>query len=477
MKLKRFILAALATATISSATVLAAPAQNHYGYDYFEKLMMYAANLYIDENVSYEELIDKALKKAIDDNPEFLQPLLKAGFASLDEYSEYYTPEEFTQYVDNLNNTFYGIGVVIQVVNDYIEVTSCIEDGSAIKAGVRAGDKIIEANGVSLYRKSLSEAQNAICGELGTDVKIKVLRGDEELTFSMKRAPVSTETVSYASLKGNIGLISISTFADKTANEFKDTLKFFDEKGITNIILDLRNNPGGYLSTVVDIAGTIVPKGIIVQTIYRQEEKNVTFYSRLDKPKYKFAVLVNENTASASEVLSSAIQDSKVGVLIGETTYGKGVIQDMYRIEDGGFKLTTGHYLTRNGASIDKRGIKPDFYVLNTRQPVDVSKYTPFDYKIKWKMGDNNDSVLAAKERLYRLGYYVGTLDKNFDYALHQAVTRFQADTGLYPYGVLDISTQVKIENVFYKTDEILDTQFETAYTYFGGKLEDLQKE
>lgn len=444
-------------------------------YDYFVKLMTSVSALYIDEDISADEVIEKALKKAVEENPEILEKLLKAGFSSLDEYSEYYTPDEFQDYINNINHTFYGIGVVIQKKGDYVEITNCMEDGSAYAAGVKQGDKIFRVDGVEAVGKTIDEVQGMVTGELDSEVSLTVLREEKELTFALKRRPVSNLTVSWAVFENKIGYIRIINFAEKTDAEFAEALAEMDKEGVTDIILDLRSNPGGYLISAVNAAKLIVPEGIIVQTMYRQDDKNETFYSELKDVKYKFNVLVDQNTASAAEILAGAMQDSGVGTLIGETTYGKAVIQEMYRLKDGGFKLTTGHYLTRDGHEINKKGIEPDEYVINTKQRVDMSKYTPFDYKIKWKVGESSESVKAAKERLRGLGYYTGSVDEYFDTELEKSITDFQAAMELYPYGVLDISTQVRIENEFYKTDEIVDNQFEKAYTMFGGKIEDLE--
>lgn len=441
-------------------------------YDYFRRLMAYASQLYIDENVTTEELIDNAIKEVIKEDPELLEKLLKAGFSSLDEYSEYYTADEFQKYLDDLNHTFYGIGVIIRKVGDYVEITKCLEDGSAYAAGLDIGDKIYKVNGENVVGKTLDEVQLKVVGELDTEVEITVLRGEEELTFNLVRKPVSDQTVSYTVLKGDIGYINIINFANKTDEEFAEVKKELDSLGIKKIILDLRDNPGGYLESAINIAKTIVPEGVIAHTIYRSADQNETFFSKQKNLDYEFAVLVNENTASAAEVLSGAMQDSGIGTLVGKTTYGKAVIQEVFRLATGAFKLTTGHYLTRNGNEINKIGIEPDVYVLNTTQRIDMTGYTPFDYKIKWKVGDDSDSVKAAKERLRKLGFYRGEINTQFDRELEEAVTRFQAATDLYPYGVLDISTQVRIENETYNGEEIVDRQFERAYELLGGVVE-----
>lgn len=475
MKIKSFIAFILSLVMLVPNPVLAedVPEDKSYlTYDYLTRLMTYASELYIDEGFTVDELMDIALEKAANENPEVVEQLLKAGFSALDEYSMYYTADEFQAYVDEINHVAYGIGVIIQQVDDYIEITSCMEDGSAYAAGIQPGDKLYSVDGVSAVGKTVLEVQNMILGEVDTPVTVTVLRGTAQVTYDLIRCPISSATVNYGVLKGNIGYIEIINFAEKTAEEFEAALKAMDESSITKIILDMRGNPGGYLLSAIDIAKMIVPKGIIVQTMFRNEGKNEVYYSDLENPKYEFAVLVNQYTASAAEVLAGAMQDSGVGTLIGETTYGKAVIQEMYRLVRGGFKLTTGHYLTRDGHEINKIGIEPNEYVVNTTRWVDMSNYTPFDYKTKWKVGETGEGVLAAKERLRGLGYYSGTLDSTFNPALEKAVIAFQAAQDLYPYGVLDISTQVRIENVFCKTEEIVDNQFERAYTMFGGIIE-----
>ena len=308
-KIKKLTAALTAAVLVFTSSAFAAEQEESSGaYDFFSRLMTYAAQLYIDENVSADELIKKAFEKAMDENPQILTELLKAGFSSLDEYTEYYTPEEYVSFINNINHTFYGIGVVIQKKEQYVEIASCQEDGSAYAAGLQTGDRIVKVNGEDVVGKPLDVVQAKVTGELGTEVEITVMRGETELEFKLKRQPVSTNTVSYGELEGNIGYIDIINFAKNTDKEFENALKEFEEKGITNIILDMRDNPGGYLVSAVNIAETIVPEGVIVQTMYRDENQNTTFYSKLKNPKFKFAVLVNQNTASAAEVLAGAMK-------------------------------------------------------------------------------------------------------------------------------------------------------------------------
>ncbi len=474
--MKKKILAFLLSFATLSGGIVSAETES-FEYEKFEALLNYAANLYIDENVSADNLMEEALRAVMAGNPELCNKLLKEGFESLDEYSEYYTKEEFELFNKNMNNIIYGIGVVIQEVDDYVTVMSCTEGAGADEAGVLSGDKILKVDGIDAKGLGVDKVQDLVVGENGTYVTIVFLRGDKEITKTIKRAEVKGNTVASGVFPENIGYIYIASFAEATDDEVVKVLDEFDAKGIKNIILDLRDNPGGYVDSAVNVASLFVPEGIIMSTVYRNEMNNEVVKSGLKNPKYKLAVLINENTASSAEILASAIGDSDVGVLVGNQTYGKGVIQEMFQMLDGSaFKITTGKYFTRNGTDINGNGIDPDEWIENGIRYIDVTKYTTFDYKTKPRIGDTSQNVRAAKERLQMLGYYDGTVSDNFDESLERAVYAFQEDAdGLSPYGVLDISTQVRIENTFAKLDEVVDHQLYYAYEYLGGDPEKIK--
>ena len=475
MKMKRTKLFSIALAGIMLLSQTVFAKTENPEYDKVDKILNYAANLYIDENTDVSQIMENALKVVLKDKPELANELIKAGFESLDDYTEYYTKDEFELFNKNINHIVYGIGVVIQQVEDYVTVMSVVKGGGAESAGVQSGDKISKVDGVDVKDQSVDKVQDMVVGELGTEVKITFLRDGTEYEAVITRGEVSGTTVYSDVLKGNIGYISIINFALKTDTEFADALEEFDKQGITDIILDLRDNPGGYLDSAVNAASLVVPKGLIVSTVYRNEYENEEFYSQLEDTKYNLAVLVNENTASAAEVMSSAVKESGAGILIGDNTFGKGIIQQMFEMWDGSaFKITTGKYFTRDGNDINGKGIQPNEYVYNTTKQIDITKYHTFDYKTKPDKGDTSPNVLAAKERLKIMGYYSGTADENFDSAFKNAVIKFQADTDLFPYGVLDVSTQVKVENTFYKLKEVIDNQLNYAYEYFGGNKDDL---
>ena len=474
MKLKKLIAALLTPALLGISP--AAIAEENDESRYFDVLTNYAANLYIDEDVTRVDLMKAAVEEVLKDNPELMYKMIKAAFSSLDEYSEYYTKEEYEEYVKQLNHIFCGMGVIIQRKGEINEIVRVYETGGAFSAGVKVGDVLVEIAGESTEGKSLEEITMLAQGEEGTIVNAKVKRGEEIISFDIERRQIETESVSGLVLEGNIGYIEITNFAIGTPEEMRKVLEDFDSKGIKNIILDLRNNPGGILGSVVGVAEMIVPEGVIVKTMYRNEGQNEVFTSTLKTAPYKFCVLVNNNTASAAEVLTGALQDSGIGYVIGETTYGKGVIQNVLSLPGGdAIKITTGSYVTRDGHNINLKGIEPDEYIINSKKPIDLSRYEAFDYATKWRVGDSGKGVLAAKQRLYILGYYNGELNENFDTALEKAVNDFQRESELFPYGVLDISTQATLENKFYVLEETVDDQLFTAYEHLGGKREDLE--
>ena len=467
-------------AVITAAVILMSQsvfADGDAEYEKIEQILNYAANLYIDDSVTSDELMSDAIKNLLEKNPDLANEIIKSGFEKLDEYSEFYTKDEYELFTRNLNHIVYGIGVIIQQTGDYVTVMKVLDDGAAAKAGVMEGDKIVAVDGVSTIGESLDKVQDMVVGEFGSEVSVTFLRDDREITYVMSRGEVRGETAAYSIFEGNIGYVVIANFSDNTDEEVYDILQKLDGEGVKNIILDLRDNPGGYFDAAVNIASLLVPDGVIASTAYRSEWENEVFYSRLETPKYKLAVLVNENTASAAEVLASAIQDSGAGILIGNKTYGKGVIQQIYEIWDGcAFKITTGKYFTRNGKDINKNGIVPDKTVENTKKKIDVSRYTAFDYKNKPSVGVTSDNTKGAKERLRILGYYQGSVDDYYDNALFKSVCDFQEESGLFPYGVLDISTQKKLEEKFSELEEVVDNQLIEAYRNFGGKSADLFK-
>ncbi len=448
-------------------------------YKAYELLAGYIQEYYIDDSLDKEEVMKQGISDYLDENDEALWGMLKAMFQSLDPWSEFFTGDEYRDYENGVNRTFYGIGIGIKENDGYIEITGFSEENSlAEQTGFKIGDKIVAVDGEDCVGKPLSDVRSLIVGDLGTTVNITVLRDGEYIDLVATRTEVRTATATGVIFEGNIGYMKIASFGDTTAAEVAEILDRFKEKGVEKYILDLRNNGGGKLDAAVEIAQMMVPKGKIIDVVYRNEENNTSYYSERTTKDFEMVTLVNGNTASSSEVLASAIQDSGAGRLVGETTYGKAVIQNVFPLSNGMFfKLTIGEYKTRNGRSINYVGLEPDEYVKNYNQAIDATQYAKFDFRTRNSVGDFAPNVLAAKEKLGMLGYYSGNSENNvFSTELKNAVEKFQTEVGLAPSGVLDVATQVKLEENFEALKTVVDVQLETAYEMLGGDPEKLYK-
>lgn len=480
MKLRRITAAFLSVLMLISGTALAADkteensgSEYSVGYQSFDQIAEYVAELYIDDSYTKEDIMAQGLSKLLENNDPLLIDLLKSTLESMDDYSEFYTAEEYKEFLNQLNNTFYGIGIIMhQTGSDYVEITGFTDgNDNAEKAGFKVGDKICKVDGTDVTGWKMQEVREKVIGAEGTEVDITVLRDDKEIELTATRVAVSETTVSGGVLEGDIGYIQITSFNNETAEDFEEVLDKMRENNVKKIILDLRNNGGGVVSAATKIAQMIVPKGKIIDVKYRQSKYDETYNSSLEKKEFDFIVLVNEHTASASEILASAIQDSKAGTLVGTKTFGKAVIQNTFPLKNGSvFKLTVGQYITRNGSEINHKGLTPDTYVENVTSKVDKSKYTPFDFSTRAAFGSESDNVKAAKERLLMLGYYSGTSENSvFDEELKHSVEAFQQANDIFSYGVLDIPTQERIDELFSDIDVTSDEQLKTAYKMFGG--------
>lgn len=305
------------------------------------------------------EVSDYIIRNYVDEKNEI--DLCKGLVSSLnDPYSNFFTPEEYSKFKEDIQGEYVGIGVLIGMRDNKVKILQVFKNSGAYEVGLPVGSYIVEVDGVSTEGLSLDEVANMVRGKEGTYVNIKVEKDGEILSFRIQRRKIIAETVSYKILNDNIGYIKIYTFTDSTPKEIKDA--FNDLNDVKGIILDLRDNPGGLLSSLERVANYFLPEGTLFYTEKKGERKEFTIKGPgLNKP---LVVLINENSASASEILAGAIKDRKVGTLIGNKTYGKGLIQTIYNLRDGyGLELTTERYLTPNLYSLNGKGIEPDIYV------------------------------------------------------------------------------------------------------------------
>ena len=280
-----------------------------------------------------------------------------------DPYSVYYTAEEYTSLMQSTSGSYIGIGVVVTKDEEtgYINVVEPYEGSGGAEAGILEGDKIIKADGVDLTPLSLDEAVTYIKGEEGTKVKLTILRGEETLELEAERRAIEVITVAHTMLDGNIGYIDISQFTDTSVHQFMEAYEKLEAEGMTGLIVDIRSNPGGTLSSVVNILDYLLPEGKLVYTENKKGEQRI-FNSDADAVlDIPCAVLVNENSASASEIFAGALQDYGKARIVGTQTFGKGIVQSILPISDGtAVKITIENYFTPNGNNIHGVGITPD---------------------------------------------------------------------------------------------------------------------
>lgn len=295
--------------------------------------------------------------------------------ASVDDpYTAYFPKDEFDSYKDNIMSSYVGMGAMLgaDMENNEITIVSTVEGGPADKAGLKGGDKIVKIDGENYGATRLSEASMYVKnGEEGTTVTLTIAReGEGEFDVIITREKITKQSVESKMLEDNIGYIKITGFESKLAKNEKDTYDEFVENllalksaGMEKIIIDLRDNPGGDLRVVCNIADAILPKGVITYTEDKYGKQEF-IYSDKDELNIPIAVLVNGGSASASEVLTGALKDHKKATIIGTKTYGKGIVQSVFPFSDGsGMSITTARYFTPNGVCIHKIGIEPDVKV------------------------------------------------------------------------------------------------------------------
>ncbi len=288
-----------------------------------------------------------------------------SGYASAlgDPYTEYYDKEETQALLETTSGEFSGIGATMSMGVDSGEITivNVYKDSPADKAGLQEGDILYQVDDKETAGEDLDTVVSWIKGEQGTDVTLHVLRNGEEIEATATRDIIEIQTVDYEMKDGQIGYIAVSEFDDVTYEQFKTALDDLEAQGMQGLVIDLRGNPGGNLSTVTDMLKLLLPEGTIVSTKDKYgntEEITCDGSNEFTKP---LAVLVNQYSASASEIFSGAIQDYGIGQIVGMTTYGKGVVQQLMDLGDGTYlKITIAEYYTPSGRSINGVGVEPD---------------------------------------------------------------------------------------------------------------------
>lgn len=329
----------------------------------------------LSEDASSEEKLS-LLKGLIDENyigdvdEEALEEGIYKGYIQglEDPYSVYYNEEETKDLYETTEGEYSGIGAVLSqdLESGVITLVQIYEDSPAAKAGLKDNDILTKVGDIEVTDMDLSEVVTYIKGEKGTDVDLTVLRGEdaEEITVTATRDTVEAQTVKYEMLEGQTGYLSVSEFDSVTYAQYEEALNELTAQGMTGLIVDLRNNPGGNLNTVCEMLDLVLPKGTIVYTEDKDGKRETATSDDEHQINVPMVVLVNGNSASASEIYAGAIQDYGIGKIVGTQTYGKGVVQQIFDLGDGtSVKLTIAEYFTPNGRSIDGEGITPDVEV------------------------------------------------------------------------------------------------------------------
>ena len=310
------------------------------------------------ESLYYREVDEEALETAAIDGM-----LAALG----DPYTFYYTDEAYAAMNEETTGQYVGVGMLVgEAADGDLRVLRVFRGSPAEKAGIEAGDALLAIDGASVggdAPMSLSEASALLKGDGETPVDVSVLRGGETLCFTLARGEVSINYVEYSILEGEVGYLSIYQFSGDDVSGVEEAVSAFRQAGVTALVVDVRSNPGGLLDDVVKICDMLLPEGLIVYTEDRSGARE-EYYADGEYWNVPMAVLVNGDSASASEIFAAAVQDTGRGVVVGEVTYGKGVVQTLYSFPEGdGVQLTTAVYYTPSGRSIHGQGVTPDIEV------------------------------------------------------------------------------------------------------------------
>lgn len=411
----------------------------------------------------YIEDIDKSV---------LLQGALEGMVNALeDPYSEYLDAAESERFDETFEGSFVGIGIQFMMQNGQVIVISPIADTPADKAGLQPNDILLEADGVSLSDLNTNEVVELIRGEKGTEVTILIQRGDSTFEVTMTRDDIPLITVSgeVDEDDATIGYVSINQFAGSTYDELVETIETLRQEGVTSFVFDLRNNPGGLLDQALDISNMFLESG---QTIVQMQEQTAdpkvykadplygTF--KIDEP---YVVLINEGSASASEILAAAISENTDFPLVGATTFGKGTAQNILsESELGELKLTTAKWLTPSGLWIHETGVTPDVEV--QASPVATSVLLSSDEVLE--LGATNDYVKSVIVILQALGYEVDS-EYLYNESVKQAVELFQADHDLEVTGIVTGDTANKLNDEARSYLETHDPQYDKAVEILKG--------
>lgn len=417
------------------------------GEDRYEKLQVFTKVLNLVQQYYVEPV----------DTEKLIYGAIKGMLGELDPHTNFLPPDIFKEFESETSGEFGGLGIEISIQNDILTVISPIEDTPAFNAGIKAGDKIVEINGESTKGLSLVESAQKMKGSKDSPVRLTIFREgfDAPKEFTIKRGVVKVRSVKYTDLEDGYAYLKITSFNEKTYEDFK---KYLDEhekknKGIKGVIMDLRNNPGGLLEQAVKVSDEFLEDGIIVSTIGRSQKDKEVIKAKKEGTRTGFPIIIlmNEYSASASEIVAGALQDNKRAAVMGTKSFGKGSVQSVVKLGDGsGLKLTVARYYTPSGKSIQAEGITPDVIIdavdqealekaiirKKVRREKDIDKHLLGDEEKKKSAKKEKKSKLDAKAEMFWYEDSGDKEDKNLspreqllkkDYQLSQAINYLKA--------------------------------------------------
>ncbi|GIP28653.1 peptidase S41 [Paenibacillus sp. J23TS9] len=387
------------------------------------------------------------------DRSKLVDGAINGMMQSLDDpYSSYMGKKTAEEFEETIEGSFSGIGAEVSSEDGNVVVVSPIKGSPAEKAGIRAKDVILTVNGESLHGLELNDAVSKIRGPKGSEAKLTIKRSGSTapIEYSIVRGDVDVETVKAHMEPGKIGVIEITQFSLNTGERFKQELSKLESEGMQGLVIDVRNNPGGVLSVVIDIAEQFVPKGKLIVQVEDKNKKRDQNLSKGSGKSYPVTLLMNKGSASASEILAGALQQSAGAKLMGENSFGKGTVQTSFskQLGDGSLlKITIAKWLTPNGSWIHKKGIKPDIAVA---QP-DYFSVAPINKEKTLKYNMNNTDIKSAQIMLDALGFKPGRKDGFFDQKTETSVKSFQKAQKLSESGSVDAKTAEALETELIK--------------------------
>ena len=406
---------------------------------------------YVDKNINKDDIINGALKGMAE--------------ATGDPYTNYLVNDETAAIDETMTGSFGGIGAELRSENNRVIISNTREGTPAQKIGLQENDAILKVNGEDMEGKSISYVVSKVRGEVGTDVTLTIQRGTQELEVKITRAKIAIETVkgTVDSTDATIGHVQINSFAKNTAKEVEKAVTDLREKGVKKFIFDVRYNPGGLLDQAIMIANMFVDEGKTILNVENRDGQIKSYKASKDYGTFKitepYVLLVNEGSASASEILAAALKESADAKLIGKKTYGKGTVQSVIEVGDNAeLKYTIAKWLTPNKTWIHKTGIEPTEEV----SMPDYYNITIIDTREVVKEGAVSDNVKTIETILKGLGYDV-TADGYFDSKTTEAVKEFQKSKGLSETGEVDEKTGTALMSAIRDALKANDTQYKAA--------------